>query len=76
MVGEANQVVQRFIRNAQTVGPQDPMTVAAFTANAILGLLLFPLLLVVPITTLVLGLLVHISLGILLLPMSIIWMGF
>ena len=72
----ANQVVATFINIAQATGPQDPLTIAAYVANTILRMLLFPIMLLIPIVTLVLGLLVSISFGILLLPLSIIWMPF
>ena len=76
MAAQGNVVVSMFIDNAKAAGPQDPLTVAAYTVNSILRILLFPILLIVPIVTLVLGLLVQISFGILLIPLSIIWMAF
>ena len=76
MVLPANQVVGTFINIALTTGPRDPLTRAAYAANTILRMLLFPIILLVPIVTFVLGLLIQISFGILLLPLSIIWMAF
>ncbi len=76
MVAQGNKIVETFINNAQATGLQDLLTVAAYTANTILRILLFPILLIMPIVTLALGLLVQISFGILLFPLSIIWMAF
>jgi len=76
IAAQANKVVEMFISNAQADGPQDPLTMAAYTANTILRILLFPKLLIIPIVTLALGLLVRISFGILLLPLNVIWMAF
>jgi apolipoprotein N-acyltransferase len=76
IVTQGNKIVSTLIANAVATGPQDPLTVTARNANMILGMLLFPKLLISPIITLALGLLVQISFGILLLPLSIIWMAF
>ena len=75
-INEALQITNMFSSNAQTVGPQCLLTKAAYMMNMILRMLLFPKFLLMPIVTLVLGLLVSISFGILLLPLSIIWMAF
>ena len=75
MVLPANQVVEMFINNAKAAGPKDPLTIAALFANMVLRMLLFPLILITPLVTLVLGLLVQLSFGILLLPLSVIWMA-
>jgi hypothetical protein len=74
---EANRIVNALTGRAQEMGPRDPITLVAFAANAVLRfILMLPLFLLSLVTTTILGLLVTLSFGLLLYPLSAIWMLF
>jgi len=73
----ANKVTDSFTAQAQASGPKDWLTRGAFYSNALLRLILMiPMLPLTIVTTLVGGLLVLLTFGLLLLPLSLIWMLF
>ena len=73
----SNEIVNRLIKEARVLGPRDPLTISAYMLNGILRLaILLPSIVLVPIFTLVLGLLVTISFGTLLMLFSAIWLPF
>ena len=71
---EANEIVSALVAEATRIGPQDPLTIFAYGLNTVCRLLLLPTLLLIPLVTAVLGLLVAITFGLLLLPLSLLWM--
>lgn len=73
----ANAVVNSITRQARMLGPQDPLTLVAFALNGVLRfLLLLPVLILTPVSTLILGLVFRLPLvGLIpLLALSIIWL--
>ena len=74
---EANNIVSAFINQAQLLGPQDPLTKLAYLINTVFRMVfMLPLLIVTPISTFFLGILTGCTFGILLLPLSFVWLLF
>ena len=72
---EAAAVTTTYINEARAEGPRDWLSTAAYTTRSIINLLFLPIsLLLVPIVTLIMGILVRLTFGLLLLPLSLIWM--
>lgn len=73
----SNETVNSLVKEAQAIGPRDPLTISAHMLNGILRFVLFlPSIILVPIFTFVLGALVTISFGTLLMLFSVIWFPF
>lgn len=68
--------VNYMIDLAHKIGPQDWFTRAAFISRSIFGYLFLPLVILIPITTSILGFLVFITFGLFLIPLSAIWFVF
>lgn len=75
-VGALNQQVGRLIALAQTQGPHDVITMAAYFVGTVMRLVLMPLTLVAPLTTAGLGILAAVSFGLLLTPLNLVWQVF
>ena len=73
---EANNVVNAIVAEATASGPQDPLTKFAFILRSGMGLLTFPTIILIPPVTIILAILVTITFGLLLLPLSAIWLLF
>ena len=73
---ESLALVNEIIAEAMRIGPKDSFSRIAFMSRSIFGYLFFPTVILIPITTTILALLSFISFGLLLLPLSLIWMVF
>ena len=74
---DATDVISLFVDEAMLVGPKDWFTQLAYLINTILKMIFtFPFLIIAPITTFILGLLIRCSFGLLLIPLSFIWLVF
>lgn len=77
MVGfrHQNETIAGLIKQAQIIGPKDPLTVGAFASNLFLRIILFPInVILVPLTTFILGILVTLTFGLLLIILSLVWL--
>lgn len=72
----ANDAVNAAIREAQAMGPTDILTQIAFGLNSVLRFLLLPAFLLIAPVTIILGLLVTATFGLLLVPLSALWLPF
>ena len=73
---DANAVVNAQLEEARTEGPRDFLTIGTWIFNGILNLLLLPAIFLVPVFTFVLGLAVTATFGLLLFPLSVLWLPF
>lgn len=70
----SNEIVNHLVKEAQRIGPRDPLTLGAYLINGGLRLILFPInLVLVPPCTFILGIGVMITFSALLLLLSAIW---
>lgn len=73
---EANAAVQVIINRAIALGPQDPLTKLAYILRTGLGLATFPTIILIPPVTIIMAILVTCTFGLLLLPLSALWLLF
>ena len=76
MNSNINAMRTALVAGARSAGPYDWFSRAAAIMHTVLGAFLLPFVLIVPITTFILGLLVFVTFGMLLIPLSLIWMIF
>ncbi|MFH1140519.1 MAG: hypothetical protein V1724_02360 [Chloroflexota bacterium] len=76
MAFEANALVNAQLEEARATGPRDFLTQGAIVLNGVLGLLFLPTIVLVPVSTFILGLAVTATFGLLLFPLSVIWLPF
>lgn len=73
---QAAAIFSALQKEAMEGGPQDSLSRSAFVIRGVCGLLFAPTILLIPAVTMVLGLLVMVTFGLLLLPLSMLWILF